>query len=165
MQGCERIRKLIDAYLDGELSKLRGRRVEHHLAACAAFQRYLESSRRVQRAVEKETAAYAADPGLELLWARIEASLAEVGPREGSRAWRDRLRSAWQNTMQPLRLAPAAAAVAAVLLLIVLPHVRDVDRVRDEVVIESLGGENVTFVVSKFKETNTSIIWIVESNG
>jgi len=49
--------------------------------------------------------------------------------------------------------------------LVVLPQLHHPEWIADEGVIESVGGENVTYVVSKFKETDTSIIWIVEPNG
>ena len=52
MQRCERIQRLIDGYLDGKLSKLRRHRVERHLGTCATCRGDLESSRRVQRAVD-----------------------------------------------------------------------------------------------------------------
>ena len=165
MHGCEQIRRLIDAYLDGELSKGRCRRVEHHLFTCPGCQHYLESSRRVRQALEQETVSHAADPVLEVLWPRVEASLAGAGLRERVTPWGQRLRHAWENRRSSLRRALAGAGVAAVLLVLVLPHFHRLDRVRDEVVIESIGGESVTFVVSRFKETNTSIIWIVEPNG
>jgi len=159
------MRRLIDGYLDGELSKLRRHRVEHHLDTCATCQRYLESSRLVQRALKQETVRYAADPRLELLWPRIEGALAAAGPRGEAPAWRNRLRSAWGKKRLPLRLVPAFAAAAAVLLLVVLPQLHHPEWIADEVVIESVGGGNVTYVVSRFKETDTSIIWIVEPNG
>ena len=165
MQRCERMRRLIDGYVDGELSKGRRHRVEHHLDACAACRRYLEASRRVQHALKKETAGYAADPRLALLWPRIEGALGAAGPRGETPAWHDRFRSAWGNRRLSLRLVPAFAAVAAVLFLVVLPQLRHPEWIADEVVIEPVGGENVTYVVSRFKETDTSIIWIVEPNG
>jgi len=164
MKGCVRIRRMVDAYLDGQLSRRRHRCVEDHLAACSSCQRYLESCQLLREALQREAVASTADPQLDLLWPRIEASIATIGPGERARSLRERVLSFWHTGGRSLRLLPIAAAAAA-LLVIFLPHFRNPEWVGYEVVIEPMGRKDVTFVVSKFKETNTSIIWIVESNG
>jgi len=154
----------MDAYLDGELPKVRRSRVERHLAACAACREYVESSQRVQLALQKHAATHAHDPQLELLWPRVERAVAGAVRQRESSSWSAWLRSAWARRRQ-LAPLPAAAAAVAVLLLIFLPNIRHQQPIAEEVIIESVSGQNVTYVVSKFKETNTSIIWIIEPNG
>ncbi len=157
--------KLLDAYLDEELAGPKRNRVEEHIATCPDCRDYVESARRVQQALKQEMQVHQADSRLEFLWPRLETALDKARPDGKAPAWWVNLLSVLAARKKVLRLVPAFAAAAVLFLLVVQPHLRSPERSSEEVVIESVAGKNATFVVSRFKETETSIIWIVEPNG
>jgi len=94
---CSKVRKLVSAYLDGELGEARAREVEAHLAACSDCRAEAEAVRRT----------------LDLLgeWRPVE-------PRLGLEALRERLKQRAPRTWQPVLPIPRWAAAALALLSI-----------------------------------------------
>ena len=75
---CDRVRLLLNAYVDGELDPASALDVEEHLRGCAACSEALRQLVSLQAATHSEGLYRAAPPQLE---GRIRASLRKARPR------------------------------------------------------------------------------------
>lgn len=99
----DRVRGLLNAYIDGELDLVTSLDIEEHLKGCAACSRQLQTLVDLHAATSDRSLRYAAPAGLEK---RIRASLRETAPSAPPRlafSWR------W--------FTPAVALVAAMFVL------------------------------------------------
>ncbi len=138
--GCEPIRELISAHLDGELDEAERRLVDEHLAGCTACAAEREGLRRtvgLVKGLPREAAPAA-------LAERIRAALppAPEAPRPGGRVVppsRPAIAAAPSPRGKLLTLPRVAAAVAAGLLVGVILQIADIgnepESTRDEVAI------------------------------
>jgi anti-sigma factor RsiW len=134
MTGCEDIRELLSARIDGELSEAESRKLDEHLGSCPACREELVELERVWRALEV-LGDVKVPPGLE------ERTLARVLSAE-RRPGAPSRRSRWAY---PLATAAAIFAILAVGSLLVMNStaetrqiVRNIDLLENLDVIEHL---------------------------
>ena len=106
---CDRIRALLDPYLDGELDRGDAQAVDGHLRHCDACRRRLNVGRALAAGLRKH-AAYRAAPAA--LRARIQSPVAEpVAPQKSTGGWRQLF-----GRFDARRWLPAGGAVAGAVL-------------------------------------------------
>jgi len=109
MTACDNVGPLLDGYHDDELDALERRRVEQHLAGCAACRRDLASLGAVGRAVRDAVAGVAAPD----LWDAISRELPAARARESAPP---RMRAPRRRRWLPATVAAAAVAASVFLL-------------------------------------------------
>ncbi len=106
---------LIQADLDGELDAVQAADLALHVAACEECRQLCENLRVLKAEVRSEVPRYQAPPALR------EAVLRQVGSRPAVSASARRLRWRWPPLLPSFGAFLAGAAIAALLLVIVLP--------------------------------------------
>jgi anti-sigma factor RsiW len=102
--NCDTVRKLLDAYLDGELDLVSSLDIENHLPDCPDCSARLQNRRALGQAMKSDALYFKAPPEL---GARLRASLPDG--KRANRRW---------NLNQHIWLNLAAAFVAGVLLTV-----------------------------------------------
>ncbi len=136
MKGeCKQIRKLISAYVDGELSPDQKARVETELTGCddcrAEYERLLRMRALVWEVFQQDlrgASERSVWEGVEARIAEIDAARAEGGSwAAGIRGWLERLRLGLTSPLAPAGVAAAVAtvAIAAVLMVLATPDRTD----------------------------------------
>jgi anti-sigma factor (TIGR02949 family) len=105
---CDRIRTLLDAYLDGELGRDDAKIVDRHLQHCRACRGRLDANRALSAGVRSH-ATYRSAPSA--LRTRIRAAIAEAPVPQQTPRWRQRFRR-----LDPSRWLPMSGAVAGAVL-------------------------------------------------
>ena len=113
---CKHSREMMSAYLDAELGAADLRRIEDHLASCAACRAALAELRALRDKIAAQATRHAAP---EYLKHRIHAALRAERPRQTAAAGQ-RSRRAWPWAWINLGLAGAATAAFAVTLALYL---------------------------------------------
>jgi outer membrane lipoprotein-sorting protein len=112
--SCDRVRRNIDAYVDGTLSPAQRMAFETHLAACADCQRVVEQADQLAALLRTELPNLAMAPAEQL--ALREQVLHQLGvrPAQPRTRW---LRRIWTPRMAGVGLALALALLVALVLL------------------------------------------------
>lgn len=76
---CNEARRLLDAYVDGEIELTRQLDVEAHLAGCTACKKSVEAAIQFRHSIQMNTPVYKAPPGLK---AEVRAVLRQVSQSE-----------------------------------------------------------------------------------
>ena len=131
MKGeCKQFRKLISAYVDGELSPDQKARVETELTACddcrAEYERLFRMRALVWEVFQQDLRA----AGERSVWEGVEARIADIDAARaeggswvaGIRGWLERLRLGLTSPLAPAGVAAAVATVAIAAVLMVLAN-------------------------------------------
>jgi anti-sigma factor RsiW len=117
-QPCAEWQEVLNGLMDGELDAAHALACERHLADCASCMGRLETLRSIRAALYRPDMTFVAPPALR---ARIADAIA--ADRRGVAAPRRWSVAGWRAWFQPLAWAPALAAAAlAVALVVVLPQ-------------------------------------------
>ena len=151
---CINISKVLERYLDGELSPRKVAKVEAHLKECRLCQGRLAELKEVGSLVRASLEEHASDERVQGLWTRVEASLGDSGKEPGWFPWR------WVFSFKP--------ALAMVLVIVAVAGFFTLSRMGSEkvpfssqVTILSLENSGPGVMVFQSAEADLTVIWIL----
>lgn len=151
---CANITKILERYLDGQLSSRKALKVEAHLKECRLCQGRLAELEEIKSLVQETLVDQAADERVQGLWQRVETRLAG---QEKQTAW---FRWPWIFSLKP--------ALAMLLLIVAVAGffaLSGIDLKKgpalNEVTILSLENSGPGVMVFQSAETDLTVIWIL----
>ena len=163
--SCRETRPLLPLFFDGELEARQMRAVALHSTRCVECEGELRQLERLQDAVAAHVSALVDEVDLGRVWAGVAPRLTAPAP-----SWTARWR-AWLDE-HPIGLGvrgPAFAALAAAVLVILAfwqlqgPELKkDIARIDNSAVLDSMQTSVASIAVTTDAETNTMALWIMD---
>ena len=161
MESCTNIQERLGTWLDGEVSRAEGERVELHLKQCPLCLGEKGRIERINSTLKNTLEAEAANIPFPLFWAGVHARIVE------ERSWQLRVVDWFRLTLTPPRLAWAIPAVI-LLLLGVLSLERFVPGLgfgqTNLASVESIDGHGMNVALLRESQTKTIVIWLFEDH-
>jgi len=125
--NCARIRRLIEAYVDGAASGAERQAVDEHLARCAACARGMVESRQVVGLLasmpERRVSAS--------FEANLMAAVRQTAPASEGAAWWERFRLRFEWRLRVPALVTAGSLAAGVCAFLIAPRVQEMQQVQE----------------------------------
>ena len=161
MESCANIQERLGAWLDGELDRVEGERVQLHLKQCPLCLGEKSRRERLDSALKNTLEAEAANVPFGPFWAGVHARIVE------ERSWQGRVVDWFRSTLTPPRLAWAIPAVILLLL-----GVLSLDRFvpgfgfgqTNLASVESIDGHGMNVALLRESKTKTTVIWLFEDH-
>ena len=161
MDDCANIQERLGAWLDGELNRVEGERVQLHLKQCPHCHREKTRLGRLDSALKNTLEAEAANLAFAPFWAGVQARIV------AERSWQECVFDWFRLTLTPPRLAWAIPAVI-LLLLGVLSLDRFVPGLgfgqTNLASVESIDGHGMNVALFRESKTKTTVIWLFEDH-
>lgn len=163
--SCRETRPLLPLFFDGELEARQMRAVALHSTRCVECEGELRELERLQEAIAGQVAALVEEVDLSQIWAGVAPRLAMRSP-----SWVARWRAWWEEHPVGWAVRGPAFAAAAVAALIGLgvwqlqgPEVRkDIARMDNSAVLDSVQSSVDSVALVTDAETNTTLLWIMD---
>jgi hypothetical protein len=162
MMDCEAVRRLVGAWLDGELGQSEAELIGLHLQQCPLCVEEKSRLERLQLSLKNVLEEKASGLLFEPFWDRLNQRILE------KRSWHAKLRDWFSSVFYPQRLAWGIPA--AILLLLALLSFEDYipgwhrsSNKPSLTAVDSVDGHGFNVAVFRESKTKTTVIWLFEN--